>query len=179
MLCAGGDDINTSCVYIGVSEDIRQLCNILFDTIKGSCKQMSEVMWEHLFRRNTGLLTQFLHLPPYITAVKRFAVFGYKQYAGSNSLFHRIPKQLLLQSLDNKYFSCLALTGNNCLTSPDSLHRNTLQLTDANARPADCLHHKGQTFVFLLLSSSDKRRVFCFAKLLFFGAIGFLLHLAP
>ena len=139
MLCAGGDDINTSCVYIGVPEDIRQLCNILFNTVKGPCKQMSEVMRKYLPRRNAGLFTQTLHFSPNITTVKRFTAFGHENYSGVYFLFCSISKQFFSQGTDNKYFSCLALTGNNCLTSPDSLHRNTLQLTDANARPADCL----------------------------------------
>lgn len=48
MLSAGGNNINACCVDVGVSKNICQLCNILFNAIKGSGKQMAKVMWEHL-----------------------------------------------------------------------------------------------------------------------------------
>ena len=104
---------------------------------------MPQVVRKYLSRRNAGLLTQILHLSPDITSVKRFAAFGYKEYACCDSLFNRIPKQFLLQSLDNEHLSCLTLKGNYRLTSPDSLNRYKFQFTDTNARSADGLYRKG------------------------------------
>lgn len=41
VFCAGGNDINSSCVDTAVTENIRKLCNIFFDAVKCSCEQVT------------------------------------------------------------------------------------------------------------------------------------------
>ena len=38
MLSTGRNDINARGVNVGMSEDVSQFCNILFDAVKGSCE---------------------------------------------------------------------------------------------------------------------------------------------
>ena len=64
MLAPGSHNIDPCCVDIAVAQNIRQLGNILFNAIKGSGKQLAQVMVEHLAGLNHGLLTEGLHLRP-------------------------------------------------------------------------------------------------------------------
>lgn len=50
MLCAGGNNINASRVDIGMSENVRQLSNIFFNTVKGSGEQMPQVVRKDFLR---------------------------------------------------------------------------------------------------------------------------------
>ena len=50
MLGSGGNDIDARGVDACVSENICELGNILFDAVKGTSEQMTEIVREHLAR---------------------------------------------------------------------------------------------------------------------------------
>ena len=41
VFCAGGNDINSSCVDTAVTQNVGKLCNIFFNTVKCACKQVA------------------------------------------------------------------------------------------------------------------------------------------
>ena len=52
---AGRDYVNSRGIYTAVSENIRKFCNVLFHTVKDSCKQVTQVVREHLLRVHVGI----------------------------------------------------------------------------------------------------------------------------
>lgn len=81
VLAAGGNDIDSGCVDAAVAENVRQLCNVLFNPVKCAGKQMPQVMRKDLFRVYPRLLAKAFHLPPDIGAVHRFSCAGDKYSA--------------------------------------------------------------------------------------------------
>ena len=44
VFCSGGHDIDPGGIDTAVTKNISQLCNVLFNTIKGSGEELSEIM---------------------------------------------------------------------------------------------------------------------------------------
>ena len=57
VFCAGGHDVDTCCIDAAVTENIRQLCNVFFHTIKCPGKKLPQIMREHLVRNYFCLRT--------------------------------------------------------------------------------------------------------------------------
>ena len=57
VLCAGGHDVDARRVDAAVTENIRQLCNVFFHTIKCPGKKLPQIMREHLVRNYFCLRT--------------------------------------------------------------------------------------------------------------------------
>ena len=49
----GGDDVNAGGIDVAVPQNIRELCNVMFRTVKRAGKEMSQVVGEDLLRGNT------------------------------------------------------------------------------------------------------------------------------
>ena len=69
VLCSGGYDIYPRGGYIAVTENIRKLGDILFQTVKGPCKQMAQVVGKHFFGVYSRACAQFFHLCPDVASV--------------------------------------------------------------------------------------------------------------
>ena len=49
VLAAGGNDIDSGCVDAAVAENVRQLCNVLFNAVKGAGEQVRRLCGNTLF----------------------------------------------------------------------------------------------------------------------------------
>ena len=64
MLLATESGIDASCVDIAVSQDIRQMLQIMLRPIEAHSEQMPQVVRKDLLRRNPGCGAQLLHPSP-------------------------------------------------------------------------------------------------------------------
>ena len=133
---AGGDDINSGGVNAGMSENIRQLGNILFDSVKYPGEQMPEIMRKNLLRIDVGCAAEGFHFPPDIRAAYCPAGSGDKNHAGFDAMLGGVAEQFFTQLFDDEYRPGFRLAGDGCLTGFDGLNRDILQLADPNACPA-------------------------------------------
>ena len=74
VLRAGAHDIDPRSINAAVSQNIRQLGNILFQPVKGPSKQLSQIMRKDLGRVHARTPAQPLHFSPNIAAVHGSAV---------------------------------------------------------------------------------------------------------
>ncbi len=95
VLAAGGNNINSCGVDAGMSQNVGKLCNILFNLVKHSCKQVPQVVRKHLFRVYVSVSAERFHLAPDVAAIDGVPCFGYKNHTALNSLLFRIAEQLL------------------------------------------------------------------------------------
>ena len=65
-----------------VSQDICQFRNILFDSVKGSGKELTQIVGKDFLTLDMCFLAHTLHISPNIDAIQRFACFGNKYGAG-------------------------------------------------------------------------------------------------
>ena len=93
MLSACRNNINTGCIDACMSKDIGELCYVLFDPVKGSRKQMPEIVRKDLALRYVCLLTQCLHFPPDAISAYGLAPSCDKDGSPSDSLLFCITKQ--------------------------------------------------------------------------------------
>ena len=75
MLGGSRRGVNSCGVDAGVAENIGKLCNILFHSVKGSCKKMPQIMGVNLSGRNMCITTEIFHIAPYIMAAELFSAF--------------------------------------------------------------------------------------------------------
>ena len=73
MLCSGWHNIYASRFYTGMSENIRKLCYVLFNSVKHSCKQMSQIMGKHFIKFYLCFASEIFHFFPYIDPINRSA----------------------------------------------------------------------------------------------------------
>ena len=74
MLRSGAHDIDPCRFNTAVPQNIRQLCDVLFQTVESSDKELTQIMGKYLRRTYARLPTQVLHFSPNTTAVHRAAV---------------------------------------------------------------------------------------------------------
>ena len=78
VLDARRNDIDARRVDACMSENIRKLGNVLFETVKGAGKKVSEIVREDLRRRNMGACAQPFHFTPNGGSTNGHPVFIYK-----------------------------------------------------------------------------------------------------
>ena len=61
-----------------VTENICELCNILFDTIESAGEQVAQIVWKNLLRIYSCLLTQAFHFPPNVSTAHWLTGAGYE-----------------------------------------------------------------------------------------------------
>ena len=66
MFGACGNDIDSCGIDAAVAKNIGKLGNILLDAVEHPCKQVTEIVREHIIRIDICILTQIFHIPPYI-----------------------------------------------------------------------------------------------------------------
>ena len=80
-------------VDTAVAEKIGKTNNIVLHRVKGSCKEMAEIMGEYLFMADIGFVAKHLHVTPNITAIQWFSCFCYKYASGFHAGFFYIFSQ--------------------------------------------------------------------------------------
>ena len=95
VLGSAGNDVNAGGVDVRVSKNVRQLCNVMVDTVKCPCEQVAQAVGEHLAWRHVCSFAQGFHLPPDVAPVHGLARPGDEYRAGAELLFPGIPPQLL------------------------------------------------------------------------------------
>ena len=103
MFIAGGDNINSCGVDTAVSENIGELGNIFFDTVKGTCEQVTKIMGKHLLWIYPRLLTKAFHFTPNVGSAHWLAASSYEYSARCDFLLCCIAEQFLLQFSDDEY----------------------------------------------------------------------------
>ena len=78
VFIASGDNINSCRVDAAVTENICELCNILFDTIESAGEQVAQIVWKNLLRIYSCLLTQAFHFPPNVSTAHWLTGAGYE-----------------------------------------------------------------------------------------------------
>lgn len=73
VLCACGNDIDSGGVDTAVTENVRQLCNILFNAVKHTGKKVTKIVRKNLVWIDIGIPAKFLHVTPDICPADRLA----------------------------------------------------------------------------------------------------------
>ena len=169
MLGAGGNDINSGCVYAAVTENIGELGNIFFNPVKYPRKQVAQVMRKDLLRVDIRLFTQSLHLAPYICTAYRLARARCKNHTAFDILLCRVAEKFLFQLFYYKDCSGFRLTINNRLAAFCRFNGYVLQLADANTGCANRLQYKAQPLIVSALRGFAKPHIFSLCQFPFFG----------
>ena len=90
MFCSCGHNIDSRGIDTAVAQDIRQLGDVLFNAVKGSCKEFPEIMWEYFGRVHTCCSTQPLHLCPDIAAIHGLPILCNKDRTALDSAMLRV-----------------------------------------------------------------------------------------
>ena len=73
VLLAGGHDIDSGSVDTAVAQNIGQLSNVLFDSVKSPGEQLSQIVGKDLAALDPGFIAKPFHGRPDGTPVQRFA----------------------------------------------------------------------------------------------------------
>lgn len=149
VLSTSGHDIDSGSVDTTVSQDIRQLGNILFDAVKSPSEQFPQIVRKHLGRLHSSVLAQLLHRCPDIAAVQRFTRSGNKNSSSYNSAPLRIVQQNILQFTRNEDRSGFTFAVHRDLAIPHCFHGKIPQFGYTDASTADRLEYKIQLLIFL------------------------------
>ena len=95
MLCTGGHNIDSRGIDAAVAKNIRQLGNVLFDTVECPGKQLAQIMGKNFGCRYSGLSAKLLHLPPDAAPIQWLAILSTENHAAGDTVsFCVIEKQL-------------------------------------------------------------------------------------
>ena len=81
MLRTGGHDIDSRGIDAAVAQNIRQLGDVLFDTVECPGKQLAQIMGKNFGCRYSGLSAKLLHLPPDAAPVQWLAILSTENHA--------------------------------------------------------------------------------------------------
>ena len=76
VFCAGRDNIDPCRIDAAVTENIGELGNILFNTVKYTGEQMPEIVRKYLFGIDLCLNAEAFHFPPDVRSAQRLARTG-------------------------------------------------------------------------------------------------------
>ena len=119
MLVAGGNDIDPRGVDTAVTENVRELGDVLFHAVKRPCKQVPKIVRKDLVRVDMRLCTKAFHLPPDVCPADGFAVTSNKDRPCCDMLFFGILQQLFLEAFHNKNRADLSLAADSRFTAFD------------------------------------------------------------
>ncbi len=86
MLVAGGDNINSCRVDTAMIEDISELGDVLFDTVKCTGEKVTEIMRKYFLRVHPCLFAKIFHFSPNVRAAHLLTGSGYKYGTRCNFL---------------------------------------------------------------------------------------------
>ena len=69
VFCAGGHNIDAGRVNAAMAKNVCQLRYILFDTVEGAGKQLTQVVGKYFAGIDPGILAQLFHLRPYTASI--------------------------------------------------------------------------------------------------------------
>ena len=144
MLCTGGHQIDTGRFDAGVSQHISQANNVFAYLVKGSGKQMPQVVGKHLGRLHARRCAQPLHLRPDLPPGQASPVSCEKDLTGDDLFHFGVFSVACGRAFAAVRLSSLALHGDLCHACPGSLHRDIPHLVAPDASSADCLYQQCQ-----------------------------------
>ena len=109
MFRTGGNQVDAGCFNAGVTQNIRQLDHVLAGFIKGSGKQVPQIMRKYFFMHYPSLLAERFHFRPNLLSGKIFTVSGEEDPAGSGFLIFRVAEQFPAELMGQKNGADLAL----------------------------------------------------------------------
>ena len=86
MLCTGGHNIDSRGIDAAVAKNIRQLGNVLFDTVECPGKQLAQIMGKNFGCRYSGLSAKLLHLPPDAAPIQWLAILSTENHAAGDTV---------------------------------------------------------------------------------------------
>ena len=144
MLRSGGDQIDAGGLDAAVTQDICQLRHIPADPVKGSGKQVPQVVREHLAGLYLRPDTQGFHLRPDLLSGHTSAASGEKDLTGGDFLPRCIPHQLPAELSRQQNGADLALHPNFCFALLNCFDCEIPHFTDPDAGGADGFQQKSQ-----------------------------------
>lgn len=149
VLLTGGHDVDARGVDAAVTQNVRQLGDVLFQIVKRPGEEFPQIVWEYLARIYFCPFAQPLHGGPDVAAIQRFAVSGAENDASGDAYGPCVAQQELLQLAGKQYLPALIFAGHADLSPPHRFHREVIQLRDTDAGRADGLHQKPKAPVSL------------------------------
>ena len=169
--------VNPRCIHTAVAEDIRKAHDILLNRIKGSGKQMTQVMRKDLLLVHAGAPAQPFHIAPYIGPVKRIPVFRHENRAAFPFLFPQIPTEHPAKRVRQKHRAAFPFAPNLRPAAANGFRRDRPQLRHSDSRRADRAHQEIQPLVVFPPGSLQKPFIFRLGKLPFLFREDLPLHL--
>ena len=169
--------VNPCCIHTAVAEDIRKAHDILLNRIKGSGKQVTQVMRKDLLLIHAGAPAQPFHIAPYIGPVKRIPVFRYENGAAFSFLLPQIPTEHPAKRVRQKHRPAFPFAPNLRPATANGLHCDRPQLRHPDSRRADRAHQEIQPLVVFSLGGLQKPFIFRLGKLPFLFREDLPLHL--
>lgn len=142
MLDTCGHNIDACGVYAAVSENTRQLGDILFNAAKGPGKELAQIVGEYLACLDACGLAQLLHLPPDAAAVQRFSAFVKKNRTGMEAPLLGVIQQLLFQLARNQNGPGFAFAVDCYFPGAYGFHGEIPQLGNPNSGSTNGLNHQ-------------------------------------
>ena len=131
-------------VDTAVSQKIRQADDVPLHGIKGSGKQVPQVVGKHLPRGHTRFFAKSFHGAPDTASVEGIAVSGAEDRSLSDPRLFRIGAQCFLQILRKQNTARFIFALDGGLPCRKGFHSDEFQLADADACFADGADHQLQ-----------------------------------
>ena len=151
-------------------QDVGQLGNILFDSVKGAGEQLAQIVGENLAGGNAGGYTEGLHLRPDIASIEGLSVAGDEDRAGMDAVFLRVIQKQPFQLSGEQNCAGFAFTGDDKLSASHGLHGEEAQFRHPDAGTADGLQQQAQPGT--VSRGLQQAQIFRFGQFLFFRAVG-------
>ena len=94
VFIAGGNNVYPCRVDTAMTENIGQLCNVLFNAVKNTSEQVAQVVRKDLLRIDIGFFAQRFHFTPNIGAAYWLARPCHKNHAVFYLLLRCVTEQL-------------------------------------------------------------------------------------
>lgn len=129
--------IDSGCVDIAMSQDVRQMFKVMLCMVEAHGKQMAQVMWKHLFRQYSCCLAELLHTAPYGESAQGLALSVHKYASLTDAAALAVIPEPFPQPVRQEYRPAFSLASYPCIAQPDAFHGDEPQLANADARGAD------------------------------------------
>lgn len=96
VLVSGGDNIDARGVNAAVTEDVRQLGDVLFQPVKCAGEEMPQIVRKYFVGIDVGVLAHGFHLTPDIRAADRLAGARNEDQTSCDALFFCVLQQPFL-----------------------------------------------------------------------------------
>ena len=139
MLCTGGHNIDSRGIDAAVAKNIRQLGNVLFDTVECPGKQLAQIMGKNFGCRYSGLSAKLLHLPPDAAPIQWLAILSTENHAAGDTVSFCVIEKQLSQLTRNQNGPGFAFAVDGYSSSSHRFQREVPQFRNTDSRAADGL----------------------------------------